>query len=301
MARLIPEKRTIHSPASELSVDVSGEAMNNRHYVYIHKLNDVIVYIGIGTGDRIRDTYKRQVEHLNVWDILEKVKVAENLSKEDAHKLEQKLLDQYWKSGKLFNKRRNSDKVKTISYAEVSKYFYYDETSPSKLMHLVDKFTGATKAIKKASADSPAGTLNNTGYYLVSIQGSKFLAHRVVYCLISNSDLPADKVVDHVDGNRSNNTISNLRLISPSDNCRNKKHRLTNTGYQSISNSEKKYHFQVSYVLNFKSYSMYFSYTPKSCKNSRNHYSSKEAAFAAALEYRNELVKQGVIILTNEK
>lgn len=274
--------------------------MDNRSYVYLHKLYGDVVYVGIGTGDRIKSTIKRQKEHLVVWDLLEKVKVAEHLSKDDAHKLEQELLDRYFDSGRLFNKRRNSDKVKTISYSDVSSNFYYDEQSPSKLMHLVDKFCGEFKSVKSASANSPAGTLNTVGYYAVSMYNQSFLAHRLVYCLISKTDIPSDKVVDHIDGNRSNNLISNLRLLSRSDNSRNKKHKTTNTGYQSITDVVKKQYFSVGYRLDFKTYRICFSYNPNPSKTSRNHYPSRDAAFEAAIEYRNTLIAQGVITLTGK-
>lgn len=47
-----------------------------------------------------------------------------------------------------------------------------------------------------------------------------YRVHRLVY-LTFKGDIPNDKVIDHIDGNTSNNHISNLRCVSMSENALN--------------------------------------------------------------------------------
>ena len=66
-----------------------------------------------------------------------------------------------------------------------------------------------------------AGSLNKiTGYYTISINNKAHLTHRLIY-LYHHEFLP--KFLDHIDRNRSNNKIENLREVTLSQNNRNSK------------------------------------------------------------------------------
>jgi len=68
---------------------------------------------------------------------------------------------------------------------------------------------------------------NKRGYCQVTFQATRFMYHRIMYCLAHQVDLPNDKVIDHLDGDPLNNNITNLRLVSTRENMQNsKKHRL---------------------------------------------------------------------------
>lgn len=47
-----------------------------------------------------------------------------------------------------------------------------------------------------------------------------YRVHRLVY-IVYIGYIPDDRVIDHIDGNTSNNSLSNLRCVTQSENCQN--------------------------------------------------------------------------------
>lgn len=74
---------------------------------------------------------------------------------------------------------------------------------------------------RSVPAGQPAGSRDPRGYYTVQLGGRGYKCHRVV--LLLNGILPPEGCtqVDHIDRNRSNNLVSNLRWATPSLNVRN--------------------------------------------------------------------------------
>lgn len=66
-----------------------------------------------------------------------------------------------------------------------------------------------------------AGCINALGYVQISYQKKQYLAHRVIWELVFGE--PPVGWIDHVDGNRSNNRIENLRVVTPRQNSWNRK------------------------------------------------------------------------------
>ena len=74
-----------------------------------------------------------------------------------------------------------------------------------------------------------AGCINN-GYVRIVIDNKQYYAHRLAWFYIYGewNDFP-NAVIDHIDGNKENNKILNLRKISHQENILNQKLRKNNT------------------------------------------------------------------------
>jgi hypothetical protein len=72
---------------------------------------------------------------------------------------------------------------------------------------------------KGVRAGSMAGTRCSNGYLHATIDRKLYLAHRLIF-LYHHGYLPENDI-DHIDRNRSNNKIENLREVSKSCNSRN--------------------------------------------------------------------------------
>lgn len=59
------------------------------------------------------------------------------------------------------------------------------------------------------------------GYVRYCILGKHYSGHRLIYETFCG-EIPENMVIDHIDGNRSNNKLNNLRLVSYSDNAKNR-------------------------------------------------------------------------------
>lgn len=68
-----------------------------------------------------------------------------------------------------------------------------------------------------AKAGVAAGTVNSRGYRHIRINNNFYQAHRLIW-IYFNNQIKDGAVIDHIDGNRLNNHIENLREASVSEN-----------------------------------------------------------------------------------
>lgn len=64
-----------------------------------------------------------------------------------------------------------------------------------------------------------AGALNSRGYRVICVAKRKYFAHRLAWKLVHGSDPQGE--IDHINGDRSDNRICNLRVVSRVENGRN--------------------------------------------------------------------------------
>lgn len=93
----------------------------------------------------------------------------------------------------------------------------------------------------KRYAGERAGKFLMNGYLKLAIDNKKYYAHRIVWVLTKN-EWP--QYIDHINGNRSDNRIENLRNVSRSQNQRNLKLSVRNTtGFIGVTQDSRNGHY----------------------------------------------------------
>lgn len=116
----------------------------------------------------------------------------------------------------------------------------YDESSPSGLRWV-------SPISNRLKAGDVAGTYNSkTGYWQITVKGKRTYNHRVILHILKGLDLDSRLQVDHIDRDRGNNKVDNLRVVTQQDNLVNKGIRSNNTsGCQGVSWNRIKCKWQV--------------------------------------------------------
>lgn len=92
----------------------------------------------------------------------------------------------------------------------------YDESSPSYLRWVKSTVNG------KGICGEVCGYKRKNGYWFTGIDKNKY-QNGLLVLLLNGYYPPENHVVDHIDGNPSNNKIDNLRFVSHAVNSRNRK------------------------------------------------------------------------------
>lgn len=108
------------------------------------------------------------------------------------------------------------------------------------------------------STDTEAICLDNKGYKRAKVNGVMYMVHRLVY-MMHHGNLP--KFLDHIDCDRTNNRIENLRPATPSENNRNRSISNRNkSGVKGIFWAAPNKKWKVQCTVNYKQHHLgYFS------------------------------------------
>ena len=188
----------------------------NKYCVYLHKDKEGNVrYVGSGNRERPYSLTNRSKEHREMLNDLSVEIVKSGLSKREAIYLENELYNFNVSNGLLLNKVPPCA-VNMLDYDAISMYVEYNESSKSKLVWKEsDRFGKRCKGEQAGSLDV------SKGYYRVKILNKRYYVHRVIWVLFTKQDIPEGVVIDHIDRNGANNSISNLRVVSQSENMLN--------------------------------------------------------------------------------
>lgn len=111
------------------------------------------------------------------------------------------------------NQRRNRFMAsKIISAARVRELLNYNQET--------GVFTRRVRTSNRIKTGEDAGGLNSNGYVRISLDGQKHLAHRLAWIHVHGALPPND--IDHINGNRSDNRLSNLRGVTHAENHQNR-------------------------------------------------------------------------------
>jgi hypothetical protein len=95
------------------------------------------------------------------------------------------------------------------------------------------EFTWKKKVSRRVFKGDTAGVVGLVGYRYIGINNKRLLAHRIAW-LITTEQWPRFDI-DHINGERADNRICNLREASRSENCHNAKFRkTTQTGFKGV-------------------------------------------------------------------
>ena len=73
--------------------------------------------------------------------------------------------------------------------------------------------------VRHCRLKKPIGTIDSHGYMRFTVGGKSYLCHRIAYeC--HNGLIKDGSVIDHIDSNPRNNSISNLQCITQSENTK---------------------------------------------------------------------------------
>ena len=94
------------------------------------------------------------------------------------------------------------------------------------------------------------------GYNVVQIKGKKYRRQRIILACYGGLDINfnGNNMVDHIDRNKINNHINNLRIVTNSENCKN-----TNSKCYSFNKRCNKYEVQL-WINGKKKFFGYFEY-----------------------------------------
>lgn len=96
-----------------------------------------------------------------------------------------------------------------------------------------------------------AGRISTHGYYEVRVDGQMYQVHRLMYMIHNSIDIIEPlRYIDHINGDRLDNSKENLRICTKGENQRNSGKQVNNTsGYKGVSwcKKDRKWVAQISH------------------------------------------------------
>lgn len=163
-----------------------------------------------------------------------------------------------------------------ITQAQLKEYLDYN--SDTGVFTWKKKTSNASRINIGDVAGYPAGR----GYWNITIFDKQYFAHRLAWIYV-NGDIDDGLQIDHINRDRKDNRIENLRLATPSQNKRNSKKRNDNTtGYIGVSFHKGTQRYTSRIVYNKKRHTLGYFATPEEaydayCKASKQYHKEYSA------------------------
>lgn len=106
-----------------------------------------------------------------------------------------------------------------LTQHRLKELFYYDAD--------LGVFTRRVSTNRSAKAETTAGTDDGAGYLRITVDKKRYRAHRLAWLFVHGA-FPIVEL-DHINQNRSDNRIANLRVVNKSENQQNTFAPATNT------------------------------------------------------------------------
>jgi hypothetical protein len=135
-------------------------------------------------------------------------------------------------------------------------------------------FTWIDCRVRYEKNGTVAGTLNKTGDVAIKINGKRYKAHRLAWLYVYG-EFP-EKLIDHINGIRNDNKISNLRLANRFQNAQNSRKPLNNSsGFKGVSFHKNTGRWQCRIRVNNKEIHLGLYDTPELAHSAYCHASKK--------------------------
>ncbi len=170
------------------------------------------------------------------------------------------------------------DKESLLSYERLLEVLSYDTDTGI----FINKITRSNNALEGNIAGN-TNTIDNK-YLEIYLDGKHYAAHRLAW-FFAYKIWPLNDI-DHIDGNKSNNKIANLREATRSENLYNRGNRKDNTsGYKGVCFDKRSGKYRAYININGKQKSLGYHYTAEK---------ASEAYKLAAKELHKEFYNESI-------
>lgn len=136
------------------------------------------------------------------------------------------------------------------------------------------QFTWLVTASRVATAGSRAGSMDRNGYIRISLDGRRYLAHRLAW-LMTHGEWPRGQI-DHINGVRNDNRIANLRDVSACENQQNRHRAQGGNRFPWVCWKRSENRWRGCFRVNGRDVTV-------------GHFRDPETAYAAVLEKRRQM------------
>ena len=128
---------------------------------------------------------------------------------------------------------------------ELKKLFYIDSSIPNGL-----RWKTPNRQARNIGVGDSAGSPRNSHSgirYFTKINSIGYYNSRIIYSMFNNINLTSEQIVDHEDMNTKNNNPNNLRIVTDTENSRNRRKRKDMTSeFIGVSRSWKKWQVRIT-------------------------------------------------------